>query len=261
MVYQFSTLTYEGNIAIVEINTPPANTLSTKSIAELRTVIQYLEEKIDVHGIVITGAGRFFVAGADINEFVPALGDNQQGLTMSKAGQALCNEIEATKKPVIAAINGPALGGGMELAMACHFRIASENAVLGLPELKLGLIPSFGGTQRLRRLTNTATALDLILTGKQISGKEAMALDIIQVCVTKEELLSTALTIAKSFVDGKSMTSVKRAIECVVKGSNETLVDGLAREREQFAELFLTADAQEGVQAFVEKRTPQFKHS
>lgn len=261
MDYQFSTLAYEDQIAIVEINTPPANTLSIKAIAELRTIIKKLDEETDVHGIIITGAGRFFVAGADIKEFVPALGDDQQGLAMSKAGQALCNEIEAIKKPVIAAINGPALGGGMELAMACHFRIASENAVLGLPELKLGLIPSFGGTQRLSRITNTATALDLILTGKQISGKEAQVLDIIQVSVPKEELLSTALTIAKSFVDGKSMTSVKRAIECVIKGYNENLVDGLARESKQFAELFLTADAKEGIQAFVEKRKPEFKQS
>lgn len=261
MDYQFSTLAYEDQIAIVEINTPPANTLSIKAIAELRTIIKKLDEETDVHGIIITGAGHFFVAGADIKEFVPALGDDQQGLAMSKAGQALCNEIEAIKKPVIAAINGTALGGGMELAMACHFRIASENAVLGLPELKLGLIPSFGGTQRLSRITNTATALDLILTGKQISGKEAQVLDIIQVSVPKEELLSTALTIAKSFVDGKSMTSVKRAIECVIKGYNENLVDGLARESKQFAELFLTADAKEGIQAFVEKRKPEFKQS
>lgn len=261
MVYHFLTLTHESKIAIVEINIPPANTLSSACITELRTVVGNLEEMEDVHGIVITGSGRFFVAGADIKEFVPALGDYDKGLAMSEAGQALCNEIEAMNKPVIAAINGPALGGGMELAIACHFRIASEDAILGLPELKLGLIPSFGGTQRLSRITNTATALDLILTGKQISSKEAQALGIVQATVTREELLPAALSIAKSFVDGKSMTSVKRAVECVIKGYNETFEEGLARENKQFAELFLTSDAKEGVQAFVEKRKPQFKQS
>lgn len=261
MDYQFLTKTYEGTLAIVEINAPPANTLSTNCIAELRTMMKTLADEKDIQGIIITGAGRFFVAGADIKEFLPALGSDARGSKMSEAGQALCNEIEAIKKPVIAAINGPALGGGMELAMACHFRIAAEDAVLGLPELNLGLIPSFGGTQRLSRLTNTATALDLILTGKQITSKEAENLDIIQVTVSAGALLPTALTIGKSFVDGKSMTSVKRAIECVVKGHSEPLADGLARENEQFGELFLTDDAKEGVQAFVEKRTPRFKQS
>lgn len=261
MVYHFSTVTDENKIAIVEINVPPANTLSSACITELHTVMSDLEKNADVHSIIITGSGRFFAAGADIKEFVPAHGDYDKGLAMSEAGQALCNEIEAMNKPVIAAINGPALGGGLELAMACHFRIASENAILGLPELKLGLIPSFGGTQRLSRMTNTATALELILTGKQTSSKEAEALGIVQATVTTEELLPTALSIAKSFVDGKSMTSVKRAIECVIKGYNEPFEEGLARESKQFAELFLTNDAKEGIQAFVEKRKPQFKQS
>lgn len=261
MDYQFVTVTYESNLAIVEINAPPANTLSTKCITELRTTTKDLANREDIHGLIITGSGRFFSAGADIKEFTPALGDTQKGLALSKAGQSLCNEIEAMQKPVIAAINGPALGGGMELAMACHFRIASESAVLGLPELKLGLIPSFGGTQRLSRITNTATAIDLILTGKQVTSKEAQELGITQVTIPAEDLLPTTLTIANSFVEGKSMTSVKRAIECVMKGSNEPLEDGLERESKQFAELFLTTDAKEGIQAFVEKRTPQFKQS
>ncbi|MBY7144279.1 enoyl-CoA hydratase/isomerase family protein [Virgibacillus sp. NKC19-3] len=261
MEYQFLNLTYESNIAIVEINAPPANTLSTKCISELRATIQDVATREDIHGLIITGGGRFFSAGADIKEFVPALGDTQKGLELSKAGQSLCNEIEGLQKPVIAAINGPALGGGMELAMACHYRIASEGAVFGLPELKLGLLPSFGGTQRLSRITNTATALDIILTGKQLTSKEAQDLDIVQVTVPEEDLISTTVTVATSFVDGKSMTGVKRVIECVVKGSKEPLEDGLERERNQFADLFLTTDAKEGVQAFVEKRKPQFNHS
>src|SRR5690625_3069379 len=149
----------------------------------------------------------------------------------------------------------------MELASAFHFRISSEHAILGLPELKLGLIPSFGGTQRLSRITDTSTALDLILTGRHISSKEAQTLGIVQTTVSSEELFPTALSIAKSLVDGKSMTSVKRAVECVIKGYNETIESGLSRERKQFAELFLTDDAKEGVQAFIEKRDPQFSQS
>lgn len=261
MNYQFLNVTYENNIAIAEINIPPANTLSTACITELREVINNLDKEEHIRAVIITGAGRFFVAGADIKEFVPALGEFDKGLAMSDAGQQLCNEVENLRKPVIAAINGPALGGGMELALACHFRIASEEAILGLPELKLGLIPSFGGTQRLSRITDTTTALDLILTGRHISSKEAQSLGIIQTIVGSEELYPTALAVAKSLVDGKSMTSVKRAVECVIKGYNETFESGLEREREQFAELFLTDDAKEGIQAFIEKRDPQFNQS
>ncbi|HLR53084.1 MAG TPA: enoyl-CoA hydratase-related protein [Candidatus Avamphibacillus sp.] len=261
MNYQFLNVTYENNIAIVEINFPPANTLSTACITELRKVINNLDKEEHIHAVIITGSGRFFVAGADIKEFVPALGDFDKGVAVSEAGQLLCNEVEHLRKPVIAAINGPALGGGMELALACHFRIASEQAILGLPELKLGLIPSFGGTQRLSRITNKTTALDLILTGRHISSKEAQTLGIVQTTVSSEELFPTALSIAKSLVDGKSMTSVKRAVECVIKGYNETFESGLSRERKQFAELFLTDDAKEGIEAFIEKRDPQFNQS
>jgi enoyl-CoA hydratase len=261
MGYQFLNLNYEDNIATAAINTPPANTLSTACIAELHEVIKKLGEMEQIHAVIITGSDRFFAAGADIKEFVPALGDYEKGSAISEAGQSLCNEVEALRKPVIAAINGPALGGGMELALACHYRIASEQAILGLPELKLGLIPSFGGTQRLSRTTNTATALDLILTGRHVRGKEAEALGIVQTTVSAEALLSAAVSIAKSLVDGKSITSVKRAVECVIKGYNEPIESGLSREKKQFAELFLTDDAKEGVQAFIEKRTPHFNHS
>lgn len=261
MQYQLVNLTIEDKIAVVEINNPPANTLSSACIRELRSLLKELSAQKDVHAIVMTGTGRFYAAGADIKEFIPALGDYNKGLEMSEAGQALCNEIEAMNKPVIAAINGPALGGGMELAMSCHFRIASETAILGLPELKLGLIPSFGGTQRLTRLTSTATALEMILTCKQINGKEAEEIGIVQLAVSPEELMDTALMIAHSFLDGKSMNSVTRAVECVIKGHSETMENGLERERQKFAELFLTEDAKEGIQAFVDKRPPHFNHS
>lgn len=261
MNYKYAKIEKENFITLVTLNNPPANTLSSSCIAELRALLQELVRDDETKAIIITGAGRFFVAGADIKEFVSKLGDQEQGLVLAEGGQALCNEIEALKKPVIAAINGPALGGGMELAMSCHFRIVSDQATVGLPELKLGLIPTFGGTQRLRKITDTATALDLILTSRILSASEAVELGITQLAVKEDELLKIATAIATSFVEGKSMTSVMRAVECIVQGSNESMEQGLERERKRFAELFLTTDAKEGIHAFVEKRKPDFKHS
>lgn len=260
MNYKYAKIEKENFITLVTLNNPPANALSSSCIAELRTLMQELGRDEETRAIIMTGAGRFFVAGADIKEFVSKLGDQEQGLALAEGGQALCNEIEALKKPVIAAINGPALGGGLELAMSCHFRILSDQATVGLPELKLGLIPTFGGTQRLRKITDTATALELILTGRSLSAGEAVELGIAQVAVKEAELLKTARAMATSFVEGKSMTSVMRAVECIVQGGNDSMEQGLERERKRFAELFLTADAKEGIHAFVEKRQPDFKH-
>ncbi len=260
MTNEFSNTTIENGIAIVEVNHAPANALSSACITELRSVFNNLSEDDSVSAIILTGAGRFFIAGADIKEFTDALGSQEKGLEMAALGQKICDEIEAMKKPVIAAINGPCLGGGLEVALGCHYRISTPSAILGLPELQLGLIPTFGGTQRLSRVTDTQTALELILTSKQLNGEEAKEKGIVQLVVSSESLLMTAKTIAKSFIEGKSMTSVTRAVECVIQGANESLQDGLKRERERFSELFLTADAKEGVEAFVEKRKPVFKH-
>ncbi|WP_087972372.1 enoyl-CoA hydratase-related protein [Oceanobacillus rekensis] len=260
MDYQFINLLTHDQIAIIELNAPPANTLSAAMISELRVALKHIQEETNIHAVILTGSGKFFAAGADIREFVPAMGDYDKGFAMSQAGQALCNEIEALTKPVIAAINGPALGGGLEIALGSHFRVMSEDAIIGLPELKLGLLPSFGGTQRLTKITGTATALNLILTGKQIKSKEAIELGIAQLAVPSDDLRTTALSIATSFVEGNSMESVQRVIECIVQGANESLTSGLQRESEKFAELFLTEDAKEGVSAFVEKRQAQFNH-
>jgi len=260
MIETFANISKEGSITIIHLDHPPANTLSSASIENLRLIFQELAEDIETSAIIITGSGRFFVAGADIKEFVAAFGQQDKALQMAKAGQALCDEVEAMKKPVIAAINGPALGGGLELALGCHFRIASNQALLGLPELKLGLLPTFGGTQRLSRITNQATALQLILTSKQLSAEEALQLGIIQQVTEPDELLTTAKAIAQSFVEGKSMTSISRTIECVIQSTKDSLQNGLELEKTRFAELFLTNDAKEGVQAFIEKRQPHFKH-
>ncbi|MBM7107700.1 enoyl-CoA hydratase-related protein [Brevibacillus laterosporus] len=154
----FTAISKSNFVTIVEVDNPPANTLSSASIAELRSVFHTLATDETTRAIILTGLGRFFIAGADIKEFVAVLGNEAEALAMATAGQALCDEIEAMNKPVIAAINGPALGGGLEVALGCHYRIAADDAILGLPELKLGLLPAFGGTQRLSRLTNPAIA-------------------------------------------------------------------------------------------------------
>lgn len=261
MSEQYVKIQKENCVATVLLNNPPANALSSSCIAALRDNMKQLAQDEEIKVIVLTGSGRFFAAGADIKEFVGKLGNQEQGLSLAAEGQSLCDEIEASRKPVIAAINGPALGGGLELAMSCHYRIISDQATVGLPELKLGLIPAFGGTQRLRKITDTATALDLILTSRTLSAQEAVELKIAQLAVKEEDLLKTAYTVAESFVEGKSMTSVMRAVECIIQGSNESMAEGLKRERERFAELFLTVDAKEGIHAFVEKRKPSFKHS
>ncbi|WHP42747.1 enoyl-CoA hydratase-related protein [Lysinibacillus capsici] len=261
MVDTFANVSKEGAITIIHLDHPPANTLSSASIENLRLILKELAVDEQTNAIIITGSGRFFAAGADIKEFVSAFGQQEKALQMAETGQALCDEIEAMKKPVIAAINGPALGGGLELALGCHFRIASSNAIVGLPELKLGLLPTFGGTQRLSRITSQAKALELILTSKQLNADEALQLGIIQLVTESEELLPTAKAIAQSFVEGKSMTSVSRTIECIMQGGKDHLQNGLELERIRFAELFLTEDAKEGVQAFIEKRQPDFKHS
>lgn len=261
MTNHYSKVTIDNQIAVVEVDHAPANALSSACIRELRNVFKDLATDDAVNAIVLTGAGRFFIAGADIKEFTDALGSQEKGLEMAHQGQKICDEIEAMNKPVIAAINGPCLGGGLEVALGCHYRITTPSAVLGLPELKLGLIPTFGGTQRLSRITDVATALELTLTGKQIKGEEALEKGIVNLVVDEDLLVSTAKTIAQSFIEGKSMTSVTRAVECIIQGANETLAEGLKRERTRFSELFLTEDAKEGVEAFIEKRKPVFKHT
>ncbi|MCR8980622.1 enoyl-CoA hydratase-related protein [Brevibacillus laterosporus] len=257
----FTAISKSNFVTIVEVDNPPANTLSSASIAELRSVFHTLATDEATRAIILTGLGRFFIAGADIKEFVAVLGNEAEALAMATAGQALCDEIEAMNKPVIAAINGPALGGGLEVALGCHYRIAADDAILGLPELKLGLLPAFGGTQRLSRITNPAIALEIILKSKQVTSKEAYELGIIQKVVTSEELLSTAIKTAESFIEEKSMTSITRTIECIMQGYQEDIQQGLKRERHRFAELFNTKDAKEGIHAFVEKRKPKFIQS
>lgn len=261
MTNEFIHLTHEKKLAIIEIDNAPANALSTGVIKELRKTLKKVNHNEDVHAAIITGKGNFFVAGADIKEFIPNMGDKEAGLKMSKAGQLVCDEIELMKKPVIAAINGLALGGGLEIALASHIRLISESAQVGLPELKLGLLPSFGGTQRLTKMVGLSEAMDIILTSKQLTAQETMDLGITKEVLPVDQLLDRAKELANSYVEGNSFESISRVVDALVSGYNSDFRTGLEKENELFAELFLTKDAKEGVEAFNEKRTANFKHS
>lgn len=245
----------EGRVAVVTLDHPPANTLDSVAIAELGDVLEDLETDAATKGVVLTGAGRFFAAGADIKEFVGKV--PEEGEAMARAGQRLMDRIEAFPKPVIAAINGAALGGGLELAMACHIRIAADMAKLGLPEINLGLIPGFGGTQRLPRLIGRGKATELILTGEMIPAEEALRLGLVNRVVPLERLMAEALALAER-IAAKSAVTTALALEAL-QGVEAPLTEGLDREARLFGRAFATEDSREGVQAFLEKRPPRFR--
>lgn len=258
-MYTNLILHIENKVAHVKIDNPPANALSTGMIDSLSRCLQDLANREDVKVITIMGNGKFFVAGADIKEFQTAFGDCQKGKEMAVAAQQLFDNIEGMHKPVIAAINGACLGGGMELAMSCHLRIAAHEAQLGLPELKLGLIPGYGGTQRLPRITNKAKALELILTSDFIKGEEAEKIGLVNKAVPLSELESTVKALSEKIANEKSAVSVSYALRAVSKGLDGSLSDGLKLEANLFGELFATADMKEGITAFIEKRAAKFQ--
>ena len=249
----------ENQVGYISINNPPANTLSTATLNGLSECFESAQADQSIKVIVITGTGKMFVAGADIKEFTEAFNDAQKGKKLSQDAQAVMNTIEASTKPVIAAINGACLGGGLELAMSCHLRLAADEAKLGQPELNLGLIPGFGGTQRLARITNKAKALELILTGQFIGGQEAEKIGLVNKSVTLAELMDETKKLAESIALNKSAESVKATIIAVNEGMATSLEKGLEIEAEQWAQLFETENMVEGVNAFMEKRKPDFK--
>lgn len=252
-------LRVENRVGYISINHPPANALNAATFSGLNECLDYVEAEKEIKVLVVTGEGKYFVAGADIKEFSPAFGNAAAAQELAKVGQRVFNRMEQFPKPIIASINGACLGGGFELALGCHIRIAAEQATLGLPELKLGLIPGFGGTQRLARLTNKAKALELILTSKFIDGKEAQRLGIVNIAVPLEELNEAVGSLAQSLASEKSAVALASALRAVNAGVESSLEEGLALEAELFGQIFLSEDAKEGVQAFLEKRKAQFK--
>jgi enoyl-CoA hydratase len=249
---------HDGASARVVINRPAVmNALSTRTLDELEVAFTDLGRDESVRVIVITGAGeKAFVAGADINEL--AKHTPTSGREAALRGQRVFDLIENLGKPTIAAINGFALGGGCELAMACTLRIAADTAKLGQPEINLGLIPGYGGTQRLSRLVGTGPALELLMTGQQVSAPEALRLGLVNRVVPAAALREEVATLAKT-IASKPPIAVRYIIEAVNKGSQMSMAEGLAFEATLFGLVASSEDMREGTRAFLEKRKPEFK--
>lgn len=251
-------LTVSDRIAEVTINRPDKlNALSAQVLDDLRYAITDLRERPDVRVIILTGAGeKAFVAGADIKE-LSELNDFEEGREFAQNGQAVFQLIESSPKPVIAAVNGFALGGGCELALACHIRICSENAKFGQPEVNLGIIPGYGGTQRLTRIMGRTYATDLILTGRTLSALDAERHQIVSRIVPLADLMTTAREMAKA-ITSKAPIAISAALECILIGIEETIEEGLLREASHFGGLTTTEDFREGTSAFLQKRAAEF---
>ena len=245
----------ENSVAIIEIQREKhLNALNIEVIQELEQALCQAREDNKIRSIIITGSGkRAFVAGADIKEFQQFNKEEAQNLSQN-GKQKVFDKIANFKKPVIAAINGYALGGGLELALAAHIRVASNTSKLGLPECSLGLIPGYGGTQRLPQIIGTGLASEMILTGKIISAEQAQAIGLVNHVFTAEKLIPEALEIAKVF-NKKSPESLCAAIKSI---NNCFAKNGNSIESEEFSKLFETNNFKEGVLAFLEKRKPTF---
>lgn len=243
----------EDGIAILTINNPPMNVLNTNLLLQMGKIFDELKkEEVDV--IIITGAGKAFVAGADIKEMRAK--NPGQASEFSKLGQSILNRIENFPKPVIGAVNGFALGGGTELAMCCDIIVASENAKFGQPEVSLGIIPGFGGTQRLPRLVGKNKAKELIFTGSIIDANEALRIGLVNIVVKHEDMMGAAKKLAEK-IKSNAPIAVKLSKELINRDVD--LKDAFSLEADAFTLCFSTEDRKEGVNAFVEKRKPGFK--
>jgi len=256
----FENLLYEkkGEVAVVSVNRPAVrNALNAATVRELRAAFEQAKNDVDVRVVILTGTGdKAFVAGADINEL--ATQTPVGGKEFALAGQAVFDFIENLGKPVIAAVNGFALGGGCELAMACTFRIASENAVMGQPEVKLGIIPGYGGSQRLPRLVGKGRAMQILLTGEMVQSADALRIGLVNQVVPQAELLNAAESIAKKIIANAPL-AVKFVLEAVNRGMEMTQAEGQFLEATLFGLCCTTEDMKEGTKAFLEKRTANFR--
>jgi enoyl-CoA hydratase len=246
------------SIAVVTLNRPEKlNALSRETIAALSEAFKSFENDAELRAVILTGAGdRAFSAGTDLSELIHVGADEAR--TVAERGQQLCNQIEQSQVPVIAAINGIAAGGGCELALACHLRIAVPNAQFSLPETKLGIIPGYGGTQRLMRELGRARALELILTSGTINAEDALRFGLLNRIAAASELLPAAEALAQEIAKLAPL-AIRACLQAVMRGSELPLEEGLALEAKLFASLFATEDMREGTRAFLEKRKPVFK--
>jgi enoyl-CoA hydratase len=260
-MYKTLLTSLENGIFTVTINrADKMNALNSEVMADLHELANEIESNAEIKAVIITGAGqKAFVAGADISEFVGL--DNKQGLALAKKGQDIFSRFENASKPIVAAVNGFALGGGCELAMACHFRIASDNAKFGQPEVNLGLIPGYGGTQRLVQLIGKGRALELLLTGNMIDASIALEYGLVNHVVPQEDLLPKAKMILDQIV-AKAPLAVRgciKAANAVFGPMADKTQNGFDVEVNEFGNCFSTEDMKEGTSAFLEKRKPHFK--
>jgi len=248
----------KNQVAILTINRPELLNAVDQSIAqELNEKVEDCLNNTALGVIIITGAGdKAFVAGADIKKMQKM--DSKQAREFAAAGQKMTLTIENSIKPVIAAINGYALGGGCEISLACHMRIASENARLGLPEVSLGLIPGWGGTQRLPRLVGMGTAFEMITTGRMITAQEAYRIGLVNKVVPNGDLMKKTLEVSELILKN-SPNAIAQALNCIRAGSSLNVEAGLKIERDSFSTLFETSETKEGLNAFIEKRKAKFR--
>ncbi len=255
-MYRTLLTSLENKILITTVNRPDKmNALNKDVMADLNALIDEVESNTGIKAVIITGAGqKAFVAGADISEFVGLT--KEEGKALAKKGQDIFFRIENCSKPIVAAVNGFALGGGCELSMACHFRVASDNAKFGQPEVNLGLIPGYGGTQRLVQLIGKGRALELLMTGNMIDASVALEYGLVNHVVPQDDLLPKAKMILEQII-AKAPFAISKCIAAAnAVHSNQ---NGYETELNAFSECFNTNDMKEGTTAFLEKRKPQFK--
>ena len=255
-----SELTIEERtpFAIITLNRPAKRNALTRAMLErLAELFTQLTARTDLRAVILTGAGtESFSAGTDITELDGL--DEAGARAAAERGQAVCDLVELCSVPVIAAVNGAALGGGCELALACHLRLAASHATFALPEIKLGMLPAYGGTQRLARAIGRGRALAAMLAGDALTAAEALQLGLVNRVVAPEELLPAAEALAQTLA-AQAPLALRACLAAVTRGARLSLTDGLKLEAELFSQLFNTADVREGTRAFLEKRAPEFK--
>lgn len=248
----------DEKIAYLTVNSPPANALSSKLIQAIGQKLTEIEQQRTIKTVILKGEGRFFSAGADIKEFT-SLQEADDYEALAKIGQEVFQRMENFHIPIIAVIHGASLGGGLELALACHMRIITKDAKIGLPEMSLGIIPGFAGTQRLPQYVGSAKAYEMILTAEPISGEEAGKYGLANHVVNNEEEgLQKAVEIANK-ITAKSGPAIQHVMELIPYAKTSKFSEGVAKEAQAFGQSFGTEDAKEGIQAFLEKRQPTFQ--
>jgi enoyl-CoA hydratase len=257
-MYQTILTSLENNIFTVTINRPDKlNALNKQVFDDLSSVLDEIENNAVIRSVIITGAGpKAFVAGADISEFGGL--SKEQAMELSTRGQKIFFRIENSTKPIVAAVNGFALGGGCELAMSCHFRIASDNAKFGQPEVNLGLVPGYGGTQRLTKLIGKGRSIELLISANMIDASTALQYGLVNYVVPAAELISKTRSVLE-LINTKAPIAVAKCIECANIAEGTGIKNGFVAEIEAFGYCFNTEDAKEGARAFLEKRKAEFK--